>query len=133
MEQYGSLSEEDLSPRQIAALPHLASARSATEAARRAGIGRTTLYRWLSDPAFRQHLATLREEIDELTRAKVKHMAVQALQVIQDSFDNESSQTRLRAAIAALDVFKNVIRDQDVDRRLGWLEDSLALKDTPRW
>ena len=53
---------QDLSARQLSALPHLLRPGSLTAKARAAGIGRATLYRWLEDENFRVALQSLREE-----------------------------------------------------------------------
>ena len=51
-----------LSPRQQAALPIVAGSPTIVQAARAAGVGESTLRRWLTDPAFSNCLAELRRQ-----------------------------------------------------------------------
>ncbi len=119
--------EKNLSPRQLDAIPHILLGGSVADGARRAGISRTTFYRWLADPDFRHELESLSKEAAELARTKLQHLMLKALDVIEDSLHDESQRDRSRAAIAALNLAGKAVRDREVDRRLHRLEDVIRL------
>ena len=133
MRQNPTDSEKSLSRKQLSALPHIATSASISEGARRADISRSAIYKWLDDPNFRQALDNLREEIAEIAKAKIQDMMITALQVIEDSLHDESERVRLRAAVATLDIAQKAITNQDLTRRMDYVEDAMSLQKEPRW
>ena len=126
--------EKNLSPKQLAALPHIVLSDSVAEGARRAGISRATFYRWLADPDFQHELQSLSDEAAALARARLQQLMLRSLEVIEDSLDDETSRDRFRAAIEALKLARNVVRDREIDRRLDRLEDAVHLhEDASPW
>ena len=87
-----------LTPRQLSALPYLAAFPSANQAARAAGIGKSTLYRWLEDDHFREELTRLREEAAEFARQELKGLQLRAVDVFRDAMNHRNVAVRLRAA-----------------------------------
>ena len=87
-----------LTARQLSALPYLAAFPNVQNAARAAGIGRSTLYRWLEDDDFRSELARIRRESAEFARQELKGTMLRAVDVIRDAMNDESVEVRLRAA-----------------------------------
>ena len=78
MQQNATLSEKDLSERQVIAIPHLVSSKTASETAELVGVNRKTIYRWLDDPAFRdaydrQRDAVAKEIIDYDVKTATSH------------------------------------------------------------
>ena len=92
------LQVSQLSSRQILALPILAAAPNMQQAARDAGIGQSTLYRWLRDENFRQELKRLTVEVAELTRSELQGLTLRSLKVLADLMDDPDPMVRLRAA-----------------------------------
>jgi len=78
MEHNGTNGIAGLSERQLAALPYIATAPSLSEAARRAEIGRTTLYRWLEEPEFRDELERWRRGAAELASLELRGLMLKA-------------------------------------------------------
>ena len=72
MEHNGTPDENSLTPRQLLALPYLAHAPSVAEGARLANVGRTTLYRWMSDWIFRAQIERTREESVSLAHTQLQ-------------------------------------------------------------
>ena len=93
---------QDLTPKQLLALPHIASAASASEGARVANIDRSTLRRWMDDPTFRSELESMREEAFNLALSELQGLALKGALVIAESLNDPSPSIRLRAANAAL-------------------------------
>ena len=87
-----------LTSRQLSALPYLAAFPSANQAARAAGIGKSTLYRWLEDDHFREELTRYREEVAEFARQELKGLQLRAVDVIRDAMNHGNIDVRLRAA-----------------------------------
>ena len=56
-------SENELSERQVLAIPHLVSAKSVSETAELVGVNRRTVYRWMDDPTFREEYDRQRDAI----------------------------------------------------------------------
>ena len=133
MRQKPTDSEKSLSRKQLSALPHIATSTSISEGARRAGVSRSAVYRWLDDPGFRQELDSLKEHAAEIAKAKIQDMMVTALQVIEDSLHDDSERIRLRAAVATLDIAQKAITSQDLSRRMDYVEDAMSLQKEPRW
>ena len=93
-----------LTPRQLAALPSIAGSPNQAQAARSAGIDRTTLYRWLQDEDFREDLSRLREESAALARTELQAAMLHAVNVILDSTNSSNEVVRLRAARSLLNL-----------------------------
>lgn len=123
----------DLSQRQVTALPHLLAPGSLSAQARRAGIGRKTLYRWLQDENFRECLEWLRKETMSFTQAHLQTMSYKAAAVIDDALDHDSVSVRLRAAQLVLAQAHNSQRDQTLHSKVENLHDAATLREDPTW
>ena len=108
MEQNGTHFAEDLTQRQLAALPHLLRPGSLSAQARHAGVGRNILYRWLQDRNFRECLEWLRKETMQFSQAQLQAMSYKAAAVLDDALDGDSVRVRLAAARLVLDQAHNV-------------------------
>ena len=87
-----------LSFRQQEALPIIAAAPTLAEAARSAGIGHTTLYRWLEDDRFRYELTRLREDTADLARQELQGLMLRSVSVLAEALEDPDKDFRLRAA-----------------------------------
>ena len=129
----GTEPNESLSPRQLAALPHLLKPASITQQARNAGIGRSTLIRWLQDERFRSTLQDLRQDIFQFAQTELQAMSYKAAEVIEDALHNEDPRVRLLAAQAALKHADAARRAQDLERRVNFLVEAMELRKKPLW
>lgn len=116
-----------LSTRQLEALPHLVSAPTFLEGCTRAGITRTTLYRWLKDPAFEAEINRRKDALvtEALSILKV-HVgkAVDALVKLLQTTENEG----LRRQVAN-DIIGYVLKLQEqknIGERLDIIEKTLS-------
>ena len=77
-----------------------------TEAARDAGISKSTLYRWRQNEHFRVELNRLTAETADLTRQELESLTHQSSQVLSDLMQDPDPMVRLRAAraVAAMGV-----------------------------
>ena len=94
----GDLSESSLTERQKAALPYISAFPNMRQAARAAGIGKSTLYRWMEDESFRQEVTRLRDGAAQLARVQLQGQMLTAVQVLGQAMHDEDAAIRLRAA-----------------------------------
>ncbi|MFM8320970.1 MAG: transposase family protein [Chloroflexota bacterium] len=122
MAENGSVGE--LTPRQQRTIAALLQARNVSDAARMAGVGERTLYRWMGDPLFRAALASAEgDAIDQATRRLVglQDGAIDLLQAMLED-PTAAAAVRLRAAQSVLDYLLKLRELRDVEARLAALE-----------
>lgn len=109
--------------RQAKAIAALITERNQLEAARTAGVGERTLYKWLADDNFR---AALRDAeaalVDNAVRrlARGQEVALDTLETLMREAKNES--TRVTAAVNWLNLFLRFSEARDIEARLAALE-----------
>ena len=104
----------------------LAEGENVQAAAEKAGIGRTTAYRRLADPAFRQRIHTLRGGMIGDAVGRMAAGMSEAAGVLRDLLKAESEPIRLAAARALLDVGVKLRQAVDTEDRVTALESRLA-------
>ena len=118
---------ENLTQRQITALPHLLRPGPITEQARNAGVSRNTLYRWLEDQNFRECLERLREETLRFSQSEFQAITLKAVEAIEDALDSNDMRIRLQAARVVMQESRNAQYDQTTQRRIENLFDAFRL------
>ena len=103
MQQNATNSEKDLSEKQVIAIPHLVSAKSVSEAAELVGVNRTTIYRWMDDPAFREEYDRQRDAITNFARDGMRALMLKALVIQAERLDSDNRLDRSRAAKEIMD------------------------------
>ena len=120
---------ENLTQRQIVALPHLLRPGPITEQARNAGISRNTLYRWFEDENFRECLERLREETLRFSQSEFQAITLKAVEAINDALDSSDIRIRLQAARIVMQESRNAQYDQNMQRRIENLFDAFQLRE----
>ena len=120
---------ENLTQRQIIALPHLLRPGPITEQARNAGISRNTLYRWFEDENFRECLERLREETLRFSQSEFQAITLKAVEAINDALDSNDIRIRLQAARIVMQESRNAQYDQNMQRRVENLFDAFQLRE----
>ena len=133
MEQNETHITENLTRRQLVALPHLIKPGSLAAKARHAGVARATLYRWLEDDNFRKSLEQLREETLRFAQSEFQAMSYRATAVINEALDDDNLRVRLQAARIVMAEANGAHRDREVRRRLENLTDAVTLHNDPQW
>ena len=103
MRQNATLSEKNLSDRQLRAIPHLISSKSVNEAAELAGVGRQTIHRWLNDDTFRAAYEEQRDTVAQYARSGMRSLMLKALSIQAERLESEDPKERARAAQAIMD------------------------------
>ena len=121
------IENSNLSHRQWAVLPVVASAHSLAQAARISGFSERTLRRWLDDDDFRGELTRLRQESAELARLELKGLMLRSVSVLSEAMDDPDKAIRLRAARYAMSFAVRVSETEKLKKDIQDLEDAVAL------
>jgi len=116
-----------LTPRQLNALPELASSRTVEEASERSGVGRTTFYRWLRNPAFALELQFYQQEVMEASRAKLANHMMRAVDVLGELLQSKNDSIRRQAARDILTVVLHLEKHFEVVQRIEKVEEAVRL------
>lgn len=119
--------ESGLSPAQLKAIGRLAAGGTVTEAAKAAGVGRTTVYSWMRQPEFAAELRYREGLLLDWATRKLLNLQDAALGTFEAVLsDPEASHaTRLRAAMAVLDHLLKLRELRDLEGRLQALEEAV--------
>ena len=120
---------ENLTQRQILAMPYLLRPGPMTEQARNAGISRNTLYRWLEDENFRECLERLREETLRFSQSEFQSITLKAVEAINDALDSNDLRIRLQAARIVMNESRNAQYDQAMRHRIESIIDAHNLRE----
>lgn len=118
--------ENVITVKQQKAITALLSERTTRDAAKAAGVNEKTLYDWLKDKDFRAALRDAEKSIlGEVTRrlSAGQRIALDALEKLTKSARHES--TKLRAAVAWVDLFLKFKDMSDIEDRLTALEERI--------
>lgn len=118
-----------LSPRQRKAIAALLESPSTLAAAERAGVGRTTLCRWLTLPAFRSALDRAKDEIFAAAMARIASASGEATNTLLALLRAESEPVRLGAARAILEAAAGHLDARAIAAKLGEIEEQMHLKE----
>ena len=125
----GDLSlSEHLTQRQLSVLPYLLRPGTLTSKAKAAGIGRTTLYRWLEDDNFRASLQLLRQATFEVAQTELQAMSFEAAEVLRNALHSGDEALNLKAAKTILDQSQYAQHSFQVRKRLDTLDEAVALR-----
>lgn len=118
---------ENLSDRQIVALPHVAAAATNAEGARAADISLATLKRWRQDPAFRDELRRMRQETADLAHAELNGLALKSTVALAELLEDPNPRIRTQAVRLALSLGIKVGQEKANQRRINQLQKALTL------
>ena len=115
---------EHLKPKQRAAIDALLSERTKIDAAARAGVSRTQIYKWLKQPIFKSALI----EAEAAARNEIKRRIIKRAESLADTIGDimESADlppaVRLSAAARLGDLFFRSDDQADLEQRITALE-----------
>ena len=117
-----------LTARQLKAIPHLVSCPTYTEGCEKAGINKTTFYKWLKEPEFKAELDRQRDEITAEAFGILSQSLTQAVEALVTLLDNKDDRLK---RLTAKDIIDFIIRhkeNEDLGARLTEIEKRLAEK-----
>ena len=127
MSQNEPVSQENLSDRQVAALPYVAAAATNTEGAQAADVSLATLKRWRQDPVFRDELRRMRQDTANLAHAELNGLALKSTSALAELLDDPNPRVRTQAVRLALVLGIKVGQTEENHRRIRQLEKALTL------
>src|ERR687889_1939936 len=121
---------EELSPQQEGAIVALLSDPGLTGAAKAAGVGKATLWRWMQQPAFREAYRSARKEAVEQARARLQQASGEAVEALRDVMNDQDAPhaSRVSAARTVLDMAMQATNEEEIEKRLAALEARAARK-----
>jgi transposase-like protein len=108
-----------LTPRQSRAIECLLTADSVTEAARQAGVGRTTLYAWMKEPRFQAALAESRRAGHHARLNQLRRLVPEALGSLEWLLRSTNEWVRLGAVRETLRAYGSLLPDEDAASALA--------------
>jgi len=120
-----------LSRKQHRAIAAILDTPSMDAAAKRARVGRTTLYTWLRDAAFRDELARRQGEVFDAALGRLKTLVGDAAQGLGDLVGSFDERVKRSACRDILDVALKVHEIHEIERRLAAIEANLQQRGDP--
>ena len=116
--------ETALTRKQESAVSALIAHPTMKEAAQAAGVGETTLWRWLQLPEFERAYRQVRRETVKHAIVKLQSAAGQAVDVLTEIMNDQSTAVfaRLAAAKAVLEISVKAVELEDLASRIASLE-----------
>ncbi len=112
--------------KRVAAVDALMQSRSVAQAARKAGVTRTTMSRWLQDADFQRELRAARGRVYALTMGRLVHLTGKAVDVLAASLAGKTvSKSTFLAACRVLE-FAAGVRNEDAQARMDRIEEFLS-------
>ena len=125
----GSENGSRVSAKQHRAITALLTSKSVTEAAAATGQGERTIYRWLSEPDFRQALSAAEGDLIDVATRRLLQLqggALDTLEALLAEDADVSAGLRLRGAQITLDHLLKLREMRDIEQRLQALEAATA-------
>ena len=116
---------KELTARQQQLLVELVKNTDLQQAARTAGVGRTTVYRWLEDSRFAAALARLRNEAMKDALDSVKALTTRAAQELVGLLDTEDERLKRLLCNDILGHAIKVRELEEIERRLVRMEERM--------
>ncbi len=116
-----------LNGRQRKAIPFLLSSSSIEAAAKAAGIGERTIYRWLKDDMFVSQLRAAQDRAVDTAVSRLAGACAEAADVLVSisSDEEEKGSVRVSAARAILGNLSHLIETRDLQERLSNLQQQI--------
>jgi transposase-like protein len=116
--------DKELSERQLAVLLALLDERTVAAAARKAGVGRSTVYQWLKEePLFRQAVGQARAKLFEEALDLLNSGMAKAIEKLLETLDHGSATLRLKAASEIARLGMEMRSTHDIEAKLQELEE----------
>lgn|SRR5262245_11810958 len=121
--------DKKLTPRQSRAIEALLSEPTVRGAARKAGVGVTTLYRWLAEPAFCEALGLARARAFEVGLTTMQSLGELSTETLAEIMRDKTAPpaARVRAALGALASIVRAHELFEMEERVRVIEEQLKV------
>jgi DNA-binding phage protein len=124
----GSPGHGDKSRLREKAIAALLSARSLAQAAKKAGLSKATLYRWMQEPDFKAALRGARRDVVDATIGRLQAVTTEAVTALHAALTCDAPTVRVSAARAILEFSFRSVELMDLEERLSALEQRMIEK-----
>jgi hypothetical protein len=115
----------ELTDKQLKSIPLTISAKNVNEGVKKAKIGRSTYYTWLSNPQYRKEVESFRKTILCDSISELKQSTQIAVNVLKSLLESKSETIKLRSAKYIIYTVMKYIEIEDIITRLEVLEKRL--------
>ena len=105
----------ELTHRQYHAIECLASSPTVADAAKRAGVGRATLYRWLKNPVFKAACEQRRAETLSFTKQRTKELLAKTFENLEDMLRSPDPNARMQVGKIVMEYQARLMSTRTVD------------------
>ncbi|MCK9418870.1 MAG: hypothetical protein M0R70_05750 [Nitrospirae bacterium] len=116
------ITAQNLTEKQLKAIPLILGAKSISEGIGKAKISRTTFYEWMKAPEFKSEFVRQRQEIVEVALCELKTAAGEAVAVMRKLLTSRNEGIRLRTAQGMLEHILKSIQLEELEQRITELE-----------
>ena len=116
--------DSGLSHRQAVALPYIASESTLAQGASAAQIARSTLTRWMNDPAFRAELERIRRNISDFAFNVVEGLTLKSVIRLDQLLETRTPNVRVRALKVALSISLSAKEQKEIRNRIEVIENA---------
>ena len=127
MGRSGTQNANILSPKQTMAIPIVAASPSITAGAKASGVGRSTLNRWMQDPAFRAELERSRQSAAELAYSEIQALSLKSVDALAALLQDPNPNVRVAAVRTSLHHLRKIETDRNIQQRLDVLSNAFDL------
>ncbi len=120
------MSEGTLTDRQLKAIPFIVTSPTYTAGLEKAGLNRTTFYKWVKEPDFKAELDRQREEVAAEAFGVLQQSLTRAVETLAGMLDGNDDRLK---RLTANDIINHVLKHKELaelEQRLAALEDRLC-------
>ena len=120
------MSESKLTDRQLKAIPFIVTSPTYTEGIQKAGVNRTTFYKWLKAPEFKTELNRQRQEVATEAFGVLQQSLTKATETLAGMLDSKDDKLK---RLTANDIINHVLKHKELaelEQRLEALENRLS-------
>jgi transposase-like protein len=120
----------ELNEKHVRAIEALLQEPTVSSAAKKAGVGQATLFRWLNDPQFARAYKEARGRMLEGTLTSLQSASVDAVKCLREVINDTTAQAsaRVSAAKSVLDLSLKAREIFELEDRIEYLEKYLEVK-----
>ena len=115
-------SPEELTDRQLKAIPHLISSSTLEDGRKKAGVSKNALYTWLRNPIFKDELKKQQDIVIAEAMESLKSNIGKAISVLVGLLDTESDSLKRLVANDIIGHSLKAIEMQEIEYRLDEIE-----------